>query len=165
MSPFGRNCGEWLQPKKILRELLMKEQVTITTHPIQDTEIAKIIHKNLKDFNESILGPYEAKPFCIDASAENKVIGGINGDIFGKICRISEAWVHNDYRKLKLGTKLFKEVEEFAKQNNCRLIQLETNEFQAKGFYEKLGYHVIAVLPDNFISYTTYILRKEINYN
>ena len=140
----------------------MKEEFIISTHPNYDSSAAEIIQKNLKKFNESILGQYEPKPFCLYTTDENKVIGGINGDVFGTICSIFQVWVHDDYRKLKLGTKLFKELEEFARNNKCESIQLDTHEFQARGFYEKIGFNVIAVLPNNFMGHTTYILRKEL---
>ncbi|MBM3887151.1 GNAT family N-acetyltransferase, partial [Candidatus Dependentiae bacterium] len=46
------------------------------------------------------------------------------------------------------------------KKQDCEFVQLDTAEFQAKEFYEKCGYQVIATLPKNFKNYTTYIMRK-----
>ncbi|WP_237740856.1 GNAT family N-acetyltransferase [Legionella anisa] len=84
----------------------------------------------------------------------------MKGDIFGTLCRVFTVWIHEKQRRKGLGRELFVKLDAFAKENNCKMIQLDTAEFQAKGFYEKLGYQVIATLPDNFMGYTSYILRK-----
>ena len=52
------------------------------------------------------------------------------------------------------------ELEKLAKSRGCEFIQLDTAEFQARGFYEKLGFQIVATLPRNFKGYATYILRK-----
>lgn len=141
----------------------MNEAVKILTDFKENEAISKIIYENLKKFNESIIGNYEAKPFII--YAENDVsepVGGIKGDVFGTLCRVFTVWIDEQYRHRGLGRDLFTTLDRFAKKNNCAMIQLDTAEFQAKGFYEKLGYQVIAILPDNFMGYTSYILRKKL---
>ncbi|WP_392537165.1 GNAT family N-acetyltransferase [Legionella sp. 227] len=141
----------------------MSEPFKIITDFKENDVVAKIIYENLKKFNESIIGNYEAKPFIIHAQNEvSEVLGGIKGDIFGKLCRVFTVWIHEQYRRQGLGRELFEQLDVFAKENHCQMIQLDTAEFQAKGFYQKLGYQVIATLPDNFMGYTSYILRKNL---
>lgn len=142
----------------------MKNQFNIIIDCTQNQQIADTLYKNLKKFNESVIGPFETKPFCIYATNDNKeIIGGITGDVFGDLCRVFTVWVHENYRRLKLGSDLFHRLDELAKNNHCKIIQLDTAEFQAKGFYEKAGYSVVATLPNNFMGYTSYILRKELS--
>lgn len=141
----------------------MNDSVNIITDFKDNEVISKIIYENLKKFNESIIGNYEAKPFIIYAKSESSgVFGGIKGDVFGTLCRVFTVWIHENYRSKGLGRELFAKLDIFARENNCNMIQLDTAEFQAKGFYEKLGYQVIATLPDNFMGYTSYILRKHL---
>ncbi|MCW8399688.1 GNAT family N-acetyltransferase [Legionella sp. PATHC038] len=141
----------------------MSEPFKIITDFKENDVVSKIIYENLKKFNESIIGNYEAKPFIIHAQTEGlEVLGGIKGDIFGKLCRVFTVWIHEQYRRQGLGRELFEQLDVFAKENHCQMIQLDTAEFQAKGFYQKLGYQVIATLPDNFMGYTSYILRKNL---
>lgn len=141
----------------------MQEPVNIITDVKENETISKIINENLKKFNESLIGKYEAKPFIIYAeNSASDTVGGIKGDIFGRLCRVFTVWVSEEYRQKGLGRKLFTQLDAFAKQSHCNTIQLDTAEFQAKGFYEKLGYHVIATLPENFMGYTSYILRKNL---
>ncbi|CAM2839967.1 Acetyltransferase [Legionella steigerwaltii] len=141
----------------------MSNPVKISIDFKENDVISKIIYENLKKFNESIIGNYEAKPFIIHAQNDSlEVLGGIKGDIFGTLCRVFTVWIHEQYRRKGLGRELFEQLDVFAKENNCTMIQLDTAEFQAKGFYEKLGYQVIATLPNNFMGYTSYILRKSL---
>ncbi|SRR5579883_1814892 len=124
-------------------------------------KVGKLLGKSLKQYNESIIGIYEYKPFTIYlTNDENDVLGGIKGEILDKVCMVQIVWIHELERNKKHGTALFKKLESFAKENHCKIIQLDTAEFQAKPFYEKIGYSVVAILPENFKGYTTYIMRK-----
>lgn len=142
----------------------MTNQFNIVVDCSENKTVGDILYSNLKQFNESIIGSYETKPFCIYATNnENEVIGGVKGDIFGQLCRIFTAWIHKDYRSKKFGTKILGELEKLATDNNCNIIQVDTTEFQAKEFYEKMGFSVLATLPDNFMGYKSFILRKKLN--
>lgn len=53
-------------------------------------------------------------------------------------------------------------IEEKAKEQNVYSINLGTVEFQAKGFYEKLGYKVVFIKENDPRGYKSYSLVKEI---
>lgn len=134
---------------------------TVTEDLGETQRISKTIGENLRKFNESKIGPYELKTFAIySADDSGNIIGGVKGEIFEKVCMIQTVWIHEAQRKKGLGTRIFKKLEEYAKEKSCKIIQLDTAEFQAKGFYEKIGFSVVATLPENFKGYTTYIMRK-----
>lgn len=139
----------------------MKSQFKISIDFTENEIVATTLYENLKKFNESIIGPYKTKPFFIYVTNDkNEIIGGIKGDFFGELCRVYTVWIHENNRQKGLGTELFKNIDVIAKKNKCKIIQLDTAEFQAKEFYEKLGFSVVATLPSNFMGYTSYILRK-----
>lgn len=141
----------------------MSNQFSIVVDCTENKNVGDILYGNLKLFNESIIGKYETKPFCIYATNnKNEVIGGLKGDVFGQLCRIFTVWVHEEYRGEKIGSNLFNKLEELAKENNCKIIQVDTTEFQAKEFYEKMGFFVVATLPNNFMGFATHILRKNL---
>ncbi|HAU1410432.1 TPA: GNAT family N-acetyltransferase [Legionella pneumophila] len=144
----------------------MTNQFNIVVDSTENKTVGDILYSNLKHFNESMIGAYETKPFCIYATnKENEVIGGVKGDIFGHLCRIFTLWIDENYRRKNIGTKIFKELDKFANDNNCKIIQTDTTEFQSKEFYEKMGFTVCATLPDNFMGYKSYILRKKLFKN
>ena len=51
-------------------------------------------------------------------------------------------------------------IEEEATQKGVKLFSLGTAEFQARPFYEKLGYKVVMTLPNNPVGYECYTMRK-----
>ncbi|WP_419419925.1 GNAT family N-acetyltransferase [Legionella sp. D16C41] len=140
----------------------MNIRVAFALEEVSDT--AKKIGTSLRKFNESQIGPFAFKPFTIYlTNDQNDIIAGIKGEIFEKVCMVQMAWVQELERKKGLGRKLFMKLEEVARTYHCEFIQLDTAEFQAKPFYEKLGFVVVATLPKNFKGYTTYIMRKFLN--
>lgn len=57
-------------------------------------------------------------------------------------------FVNEEYRKEGIGTFLIKKIEEYAKENNIIGIRVGTFDFQAKRFYEKLGYKLFGQIED-----------------
>jgi ribosomal protein S18 acetylase RimI-like enzyme len=113
----------------------------------------------MKAFNESKIGPYSRRPFTISVVSSSKIIAGLVGDIFGPLCNIYDLWVDEQLRQKGLGSKMIKQIETFAKSRNCKIIQLYTAEFHARGFYEKLGYAVMATHPGEFMGHDVYVMR------
>lgn len=123
--------------------------------------INKQIRKGLRSYNKSKIGSYDYSPFTIFIKVKSIVIAGLCGDILGNMCRVHAVWVEENQRYQGLGKKLFFKLEEFAINKKCRAIELDTAEFQAKTFYEKMGFSVIATLANGFTGYHThYIMRK-----
>jgi hypothetical protein len=53
-------------------------------------------------------------------------------------------------------------AEAFAVQHGFQYARVETTSFQAKPFYEKLGYEVLGVLDDFPPGYRSYYLKKRL---
>lgn len=126
-----------------------------------------IIRDGLVKYNLSkVLSTQEQYYICI-----NKVIKGENGDIlagiksilyFWNCLQIDLLWVKEGYRKEGYGSALLNEVEKTAKEKGCRLIHLDTFDFQAKDFYIKHGYEVFGVLDYCPIEHERYYMKKNI---
>ncbi len=96
-------------------------------------------------------------------SINGEIIGGCEGNITGRFCYVHRIWVNQDYREKGLGSKLIYQLENYAKNNNCMTISLDTAEFQAKGFYEKLEYLVISIVDGViFPGYKQYFMSKNL---
>lgn len=70
--------------------------------------------------------------------------------------------VPKDARGQDLGTKLMQQAEQVARDNSLVGIWLDTFAFQARGFYEKLGYNVFGEITDYPQSYSRYFLEKRL---
>jgi GNAT superfamily N-acetyltransferase len=59
-----------------------------------------------------------------------------------------------------LGTDILSRAESEARDRGCHGAWLDTFEFQARGFYERLGYQQFAELPDYPMGYSRFFMRK-----
>lgn len=141
-----------------------KPEITIAIDNANE-HISDIIYRGLKSYNENLIGKYDIRPFVIYAEDENNkdILGGVKGHIFERVCGIHMFWVKQEYRKIGIGTKLLDELVTYAKKENCTILQTDTTEFQAKDFYLRFGFTIVAELPENFKGYTTFIMRKQLN--
>jgi ribosomal protein S18 acetylase RimI-like enzyme len=76
---------------------------------------------------------------------------------------IGWVWVHEEYRANGVGRQLMHDAEREAKALGCDHTHLTTLGFQARGFYEKLGYEVFAALEDYPRGHTRFLMKKNIN--
>jgi GNAT superfamily N-acetyltransferase len=92
----------------------------------------------------------------------DEVVGGIRATAFWNYCIIELLWLSDEVRGKGIGTKLMSQAEAFALESGFEYIRTETLDFQAKPFYENLGYKVYGQLKDYPKGYTTYCLVKEL---
>ena len=109
---------------------------------------------NLKTNYEKLLNQYDLiynNPAYnnIIAKVDGKIIGLatiiINYDIVEELKPFLTIWnfgIKEEYRRQKVGTKMFEYIYEFAKKNDCEFISLiaDTDNVIAQSFYESLGY-------------------------
>lgn len=79
------------------------------------------------------------------------------------ILKIELLWVHEAYRNSGYAGALMKEVEDYARDLGCKLSQLTTLEYQAKGFYEKCGYEVFGILEKCVQGQDRYYMSKRLD--
>lgn len=139
--------------------------IELTCTPKQ--EDLKAISQGIKSYNQNYLPDNVVFEnylrFAVFAKDENgKVIGGIRACAYWNYCIIELLWLCEKTRGLGTGTKLIKAAEEFALDKGFNYMRTETLSFQARPFYEKLGYRVYGELPDYPKGHTTYCLVKEL---
>jgi ribosomal protein S18 acetylase RimI-like enzyme len=96
--------------------------------------------------------------FVRDASGT--VVGGLVGYTHWGWLFVSHVWVPEALHGRGYGTALLRMAEGEAIRRGCRQAHLDTFDFQARGFYERLGYEVFGVLDDYPAGHTRYFLRK-----
>jgi GNAT superfamily N-acetyltransferase len=90
------------------------------------------------------------------------MVGGATGDSRWGWLFVGGFAVDNAYRGLGWGTKLMAKVEQLARDRQCHTVWLDTYSFQAKPFYEKLGFSVFAMMDDYPPGHQRFILAKKL---
>jgi len=140
-------------------------EISVTTSPTK--EDLKTLSEGIGSFNQDYLpdevGFEKDTKFAVIAKDDNgKVIGGIRANAFWNYCIIELLWLSQESRGLGLGSQLIESAENFAKEKGFGYMRTETLSFQARPFYEKLGYKLFGELPDYPKGHTTYCLVKEL---
>lgn len=130
-------------------------------------EEANLVDKGIVEYNLSKV-PFTQEPTFVSI---NRVLKGLNGDILAGInselycwncLYIDMLWVKEEFRQNGYGSALLNEIEKIAKEKGCKLIHLDTFDFQAKDFYLKHGYEIFGVLEDCPVEHKRYYMKKNI---
>ena len=101
----------------------------------------------LRRYNESFTGPSEAVEFVVTLrDPDGEFLGGVYCDLYWNALFIKWVWLDESVRKTGLGASLMRDAEAEGKRRGATLSHLDTFSFQARGFYEKLGYRVFGTL-------------------
>lgn len=103
----------------------------------------------LRNFNRNFVpqSKFRALGIFVEDEQGNKQ-AGIVAETVGKWMYIQMLWVDESLRGQDVGTQLITEAEEEAKARGCRYSLVDTFSFQARPFYERMGYHMKMALED-----------------
>jgi GNAT superfamily N-acetyltransferase len=100
-------------------------------------------------YNEALAGPRNKKEFAFSAhSATGEFAGGLLGFTHWNHFFVSAVFVDQRFRREGIGSELLRRAEALALEQGCDVIYLDTFDYQAPGFYEKLGFKVFGKLED-----------------
>lgn len=91
---------------------------------------------------------------------DRDILGGISGVINWNWLQISLLWVDDTLRGGGYGRQLIETLESLARERGCERAHVDTFSFQAREFYESLGYRVFATLEDYPPGHSRYYLKK-----
>lgn len=136
-------------------------EITISTGG--STEVEAFLSERIYEFNASVTGYHDGETFSVVRRNERREIeGGASGHTWGGCCYVAYLWVSPVSRGRGLGRELLTAVEEHARSRNCRLVFLSTHDFQAPGFYSRLGYQIVARVDDHPMAHASIYLRKQL---
>jgi GNAT superfamily N-acetyltransferase len=114
-------------------------------------------------FNDAHAGSMNRRRVHLIARDEHGVVrGGLLGRQLWGWLYVEILWVDEEARGRGLGTRLLTQAEQEAREAGCTRVLLDTFEFQAPAFYQRMGYSVFGVLEDFPPGYRRYYLRKEL---
>ncbi len=122
-----------------------------------------LVVRGLLAFNEERLGPADDQPVKFVArDSTGVVVGGILGHTRWRWLYIAKLWVDERARGHGLGRRLMAAAEDLARSRGCTDVSLDTFEYQARPFYEKLGYELFGTLEGYPPGSRQYYLRKRL---
>lgn len=106
-------------------------------------ELINFFDKKIEEFN---LAQWEVKtkvPLAVQVlNDQSEIVAGAAAKTFGLWMLLDNLWVHETLRGRNMGTKILAMLESAAVERGCRYVLLDTLNFQARPFYERLGYKV-----------------------
>ncbi|MFJ5562845.1 GNAT family N-acetyltransferase [Lysinibacillus xylanilyticus] len=124
----------------------------------------KVIEHNLSKLPDDVKHPVKNISFILREEG-GEILGGISGTIFWYNLHIDYLWVDESLRGEGYGKELLNCIENIARENRCKLIQLDTFSFQAPGFYQKNGFEIVGVVEEHPNKENQqYYLKKKLTY-
>ena len=89
-----------------------------------------------------------------------RIVGGARGTTNWNWLHIGLVWVADEQRGQGLGRRIMAAIEDAGRARGCTRAHLDTFSYQARPFYEKLGYELFATLDDYPPGHQRFFLRK-----
>jgi GNAT superfamily N-acetyltransferase len=112
-------------------------------------------------YNLSKVPTLDIQPLVIALrDAQGRTVGGLWGETALDWLHVDLLAVPESMRGQDVGTAVLCRAEAIAQERGCVGAWLDTFAFQARGFYEKLGYTVFGEIPDHPAGGARYFLSK-----
>ncbi|WP_438299036.1 GNAT family N-acetyltransferase [Pseudomonas sp. NMS19W] len=139
----------------------MTLRIELSQDPTEEQRAA--ILAPLRAYNIAKAGPSLYEPVALLVRDDNDaILGGLYGHTFYRWLFIELLAVPEEGRGQGIGSKLMHMVEEFAREKDCVGIWLDTFEFQAPGFYKKLGYVECGEIKDYPLGHKRHFFQKRL---
>ena len=138
-------------------------RVSIKLSDEADVAVREAISGPLGAFNVQQTGIKDYRPLVLTVHDESDhVIGGLWGKTNYGWLFVRLLFVPESLRGRYVGSELMSRAESEAVTRGCHSAWLDTFEFQARGFYERLGYRCFAELDDYPPGFSRYFLKKSL---
>jgi len=136
---------------------------TLTLTDVADEDSRKAVLAPLAVYNTERVGPSQGRPIAILVKDESgAIVGGLWGYTGYEWLFTQLLVVPASLRGRGLGTEIMQMAEREASLRGCHSAWLDTFEFQARAFYERLGYACFGELPDYPTGYSRFFMKKRL---
>ena len=126
-----------------------------------DADVDVLPH-GLEAYNESQWPQHPPwRPMAIFLREGTRIAAGLAGDTYCGWLFVKYLWVSDGLRGRGVGRELMARAETLARDRGCHSAWLDTFSFQARGFYEKLGYEEFGKL-DYPPGHSRHFMRKSL---
>jgi GNAT superfamily N-acetyltransferase len=139
---------------------MMEIEIVLTDGPAPEAREA--ILDGLVRFNVERFGPSHGQPLAVLICDRDtgKTIGGLWGRTSWSWLFIELLFVPESYRGTGIGASLIRQAEAEAISRGCTGVWLDTYSFQARGFYERLGYTLFGTIEDYPPGHNRFFFKK-----
>lgn len=124
---------------------------------------ARAVINGLVEFNDARAEPERFAPLALFVRGQSGALhGGLLGATQWRWLHVSHLWIDESLRGRGFGRELLLRAEAEAVARGCLHAHLDTFSFQARGFYERLGYRLFGALDEYPAGHTRYFLRKRL---
>jgi ribosomal protein S18 acetylase RimI-like enzyme len=136
-------------------------RLALSISPKTSARHRHVIEEGLYAFNVQATGIDDGRELSILLrDARRRLCGGLLGHTWGGLLTVTALWVHPRHRGRGHGTRLLAAAETEGRKRRCKASVLATHSFQARSFYERFGYRVVAELSDTPYGHSQYWMRK-----
>jgi GNAT superfamily N-acetyltransferase len=137
------------------------DRITVEANPPE--EDVRFLEDQINAYNIQVTGiPFGGDISMFLRDEAGAIMAGLYGFAWGGCLDVRYLWVQQDWRGRGHGTRLLLAAEQEAVARGCSLAVLDTHDFQARRFYEKLGYEVCGAYDDYPKGSAKYFLKKTI---
>ncbi len=141
----------------------MRESMEIREEATRPDAVLQPLREGMRRHTESQVPWGEYRDVTIVArDPEGVVTGAALGEAGRGWLHVSVVWVDEGFRGQGIGRRLMEAVEEAGIAQGCRAAYLDTFSYQARPFYERLGYEVFGTLDDYPPGHQRYFMRKRL---
>lgn len=135
--------------------------VRIDFEPFLTEAARQFIANGVDNYNIAATGLPEFFPVNFVLRGEgDDVMGGVLGTLWGGWLHVSYLWVARVARGAGHGSRLMEAAEAYARCRGAVGATLETHSFQARPFYERLGYEVFGTIDGYPLGHAKFFMRK-----
>jgi GNAT superfamily N-acetyltransferase len=134
---------------------------TLNLTDVADAALREAILEPLVAYNTDKAGRSDYTPLVLTIrDSHGQVIGGLWGRTAYRWLFVELLFVPEPLRGQGIGSDLLSRAEREASKRGCGGVWLDTYEFQARGFYERLGYSCFGELADYPPGFSRYFMKK-----
>jgi ribosomal protein S18 acetylase RimI-like enzyme len=139
----------------------MTYEINFVENP--DSKAVQALNDGIMAYAKQVkgFGPIRFFGFFIHDS-NKQIVGGCQCDMLYGCLYIGSLWVSEQLRGQGYGTRLMASAEKLAKEHQCHFIAVNTMDWEALGFYKKMGYHVEFERHGFIGNSVFYFLRKDL---
>ncbi len=133
---------------------------------LEEPSLADIefLEDRLYEFNRATTGIADGQGLGVFLRDPGQnIVAAAAGHTWGGTCELRQVWVAEELRGRGIGRRLLEAAEAEAARRGCQQIVLSTHSFQAPEFYRKLGFHVVAAVPEYPRGHRHILLRKPLS--